>query len=207
MTATLVEDCLQAGTETMTQPRFTDQLDLAAVPTAVSCAQMFVEAVLIKWGAGSLFDQARGVVTDLVATAVESTGVTETDIRWWEIEYLNLIKVRILGFDASIVIEVWDSDTEPPISKASSRDVHRWNYFHPRTGGKVVWCEMELPQRSNAPNYTREPPIPLPRRKRRPQPGPSHPVATERNPELLRRVIEGLRKLDDHSPGGDDMGY
>lgn len=186
----------------MAQPRFTDQLDLAAVPTAVSCARMFVEAVLIQWGASALLDQARAVVTDLVADAVESTGVTETDIRWWTIEHLNLIKVRILGLDASIVIEVWDSDTEPPISKASSRDAHRWNYFHPRTGGKVVWCEMEIPQRSDAPDRTREIPSPLPRRKRRPSPGPSHPVATERDPELLRRVIDGLRSLDDDSHGG-----
>lgn len=187
----------------MTRPRFTDQLDLAAVPTAVSCARMFVEAVLIKWGAVALLDQARAVVTDLVTDAVESTGVTETGIRWWEIEYLNLIKVRILGLDASIVIEVWDSDTEPPISKASSRDAHRWNYFHPRTGGKVVWCEMEIPQRSDASDQTREMSFPLPRRERRPQPGPSHPVSTEQNPELLRRVMEGLRRLDDDSRGGD----
>jgi hypothetical protein len=80
----------------MAQPRFTDQLYLAAVPTAVSCAQMFVEATLIDWGAIAILDDARTVVKELVSGAVESTGVNETDIRWWEIEYLNLIKVRLL---------------------------------------------------------------------------------------------------------------
>ncbi len=84
--------------------------------------------------------------------------------RWRELDQLNLIRVRLLGMDASIVIEVWGSDPEPP----------------------------------------QEPPLPLPRRKPRPSPGPRRPIATEKNPELLRRVIDGIMKLDDE-PGGDDM--
>ena len=68
----------------MTRPRFDDQLDLAAVPTSLSCAGMFVEATLSERGAVAVLDQARNVVTALVSSAVDSTGVTVADLRWWE---------------------------------------------------------------------------------------------------------------------------
>ncbi|MGH4016230.1 MAG: ATP-binding protein [Pseudonocardiaceae bacterium] len=140
-------------------------------------------------------------VTELVINAVGATGVMDEHPRWWELDHLNLIRVRLLGMDASIVIEVWDSD--PELAESIS---HRWNYFDPRSGGRVVWCELKFPRRSRAIDRTQEPPLPLPRRKRRPSPGPTRPIATERDPELLRRIIDGLMKLDD-PPGGDDMRY
>ncbi len=44
-------------------------LDLAAVPTAVSCARAFVSSLLRQWGAGCLEDEALLVVSELVTNA------------------------------------------------------------------------------------------------------------------------------------------
>jgi len=188
------------------RPRFTDQLALAAVPTAICCVRMFVEVTLIKWGAAVVLDQALSVVTELVSHAVASTGVTEP--RWWALGHLNLIKVRLLGLDTSIVIEVWDSDPSTAVRETPNLEARRWNYVHPRTGGKVAWCELDIPWRVSAwDEETQELPLSLPRRRPRLWPEPACPVVTEQDPELLRRVIEGLRHLDDASPGGGDIGY
>ncbi|MEC3979651.1 ATP-binding protein [Amycolatopsis sp. H20-H5] len=182
-------------------PRFADSLTLAATRAAIGCAQMFVSHTLYHWNARFIEDDALLAVTELVTNAVKATGVMDEHPRWWELDHLNLIRVRLLGMDASIVIEVWDSDPEPPELMNP-----RWHCLQPRSGGKVVWGELEFPQRATALDQAQEQPLPLPRRKPRPSPGPRRPTAIERDPEVLRRVIDGLMKLDDES-GGGGMGY
>ena len=183
-------------------PRFADSLTLAATRAAIGCGQMFVSHTLYHWNARFIEDDALLAVTELVTNAVKTTGVMDEHPRWWELDHLNLIRVRLLGMDASLVIEVWDSDPEPPELMNP-----RWHYIQPRSGGKVVWCELPFPRRSRTmPDQAQEQPLSLPRRKPRPSPGPRRPIATEKDPELLRRVIDGLMKLDDE-PGGEGMRY
>lgn len=174
---------------------------------------------LDKWGASTVVDDALLVISELVTNAVKSTGVTNPHPRWSELDHLNLISVRLHRLEASIIIEVWDSDPEPPVLEGPHPDVEggldlfaskplskRWQYFHPRSGGKVVWCELEIPQRSETLEQTQEIPLSLPRRTHRLWPEPERPAVSENDPELLRRVVEGLRNLDaEDSPGGDNL--
>lgn len=182
-------------------PRFADALTLAATRAAIGCAQIFVSHTLHQWNARFIEDDALLAVTELVATAVHATGNMDEHPRWWELDHLNLIRVRVLGMDASIVIDLWDSDPDLPEAIGD-----RWNYFRPPSGGKVVWCEVAFPRRASSLEQAQELPGSLPRRKRRPSPGPTRPIATETDPEILRRVRDGLMSLDDE-PGGDDMRY
>ncbi|ASO21302.1 hypothetical protein FHR81_002273 [Actinoalloteichus hoggarensis] len=43
--------------------------------------------------------------------------------------------VRLLPAETSVVTEVWDGDPTPSV-------MQNWNYCLPRSGGKVVWCEI-----------------------------------------------------------------
>ncbi|MGH3624787.1 MAG: ATP-binding protein [Sciscionella sp.] len=144
----------QAGTDM--QPRFSDQLDLATLRTAVSCARLFTEYTLDKWGASSIVDNALLVVTELVTNAVQATGVTDEHPHLSELNHLNLIRVHLLGLDSSIVIAVWDSDPYPPVQadtdtdEESSRSLQRiesvssrWGSY-PVSQGKVVWAELPV---------------------------------------------------------------
>ena len=179
------------------RPRFADRLDLAAVLTAVRCSRVFTELTLTRWGASAIVEDALLVTSELVTNAVKATGVIDPYPNWSSLGNLNLISVRLLGFGASIVIEVWDSDPSLPSMKGedidaeSGRGLHivaaiayRWGSY-PIGNGKVVWAELvagpdtpgDLPKRPRS-----SPPVPNVQ-------GPQHA------PETLRRVRDGLRKL------------
>lgn len=203
MAATLVKPNAQARAEPMPQPRFVDRLDLAALPTAVSCAQVFTKLTLTAWGASLIIDDALVIVSALVRNAVETTGVTDPNPRWSELDDLKLISVRLVALESSVVIEVWDADPYPPPIKSEEVDAESGRELHlipltahsygsyPKGTGKVVWAELIV-----APRSAQIPP-PLPRRQRRSIPEAPSPIPRQQDPEILRRVIEGLRTLDD----------
>lgn len=206
MTATSVKT-YKARAEHMSRPRFVDRLDLAALPTGVGCSRVFTKLTLTKFGAASIVDDALLVVSELVTNAVRATGITDPRPRWGELDELNLIGVSLLGFDASIVIEVWDCDPHLPIMKSEDPDAEsgrglqlvtaiaqKWGSY-PTRGGKVVWAELSLYPKEEITEQTREIPIPLPRRKRQERLESERPATELVDTELLRRVMEGLRNL------------
>ncbi len=191
----------------MPQPRFTDRLNLAAVPTAVSCAQTFIHLTLARWGVSTIIDDALVVASELVTSAVATTGITDAHPRWSELDKLNLISVQLVGLENSVVIEVWDSDPYPPAMKSEDVDAessyglhlipqvaHRYGSY-PKGTGKVVWAELIVTARATQ----TPPPPPLPRRQRRFTPDAHPPIARQQDPEILRRVLEGLQNLDDNA--------
>nr|WP_272919797.1 ATP-binding protein [Streptomyces sp. SID5468] len=172
-------------------------LDLAAVPTAVSCARMFIRHTLTCWKLSRLTETAELIASELVTNAVKATGITTPQPSWGELEGLQLLRVRIHASKDSIVIQVWDADGEPLdlptagadeepesgrglfIVKSVARQVGR---FYPRSGGKVVWAELTL-----------EPTVPpLPRRAAK---KPASIYLPKPDPDLLRAVLTGLRSL------------
>ncbi|MEO3849551.1 ATP-binding protein [Streptomyces sp. B8F3] len=133
-----------------------DQLQLAAVGTAVSIARSFTVLRLRTWSAGYLAEEAKIVVSELATNAVKATGVVDPHPGWGTSSALNLITVRLLGLDDAIVIEVWDAEPTRPMLALPVEDdesgrglvlvealARRWGTYAAH-GGKVVWAELAL---------------------------------------------------------------
>jgi len=189
------------------QPPYPDRaqgmtfLTLAATPTAVSCARQLVHLTLNRWGLAALVEDAELVTSELITNAVQATGVTDPDAAWGDAGALATIQVRVLMYQASIVIEVWDRDPSAPVRHDAVSDEEggrglmivtalckEWDYFYAARGGKVVWAELAVPAELPTPAG-------LPRRVR------GMPVVARnradfiRDPGLLRRVHRGLKDL------------
>ena len=174
-----------------------DELTLAAVKTAKSSAFRFVHIVAQDWGIGHLLPEAEQVAVELVARAVETTGILDDEARWFEIQSLSTIGVRLSAEHGALLIQVRDADRASPIPEQGGpldshlevvRDLsHAWDWY-PTAGGKVIWARV----------IPRHVPPPLPRRLTRQTafPEPHSPSAPSRDVDLAQRVLDGLRRLD-----------
>ncbi len=105
-----------------------------------------------------------------------------------------------------MVIEVRDGSDKPPVLQEQCLDSEegrglavvtsmssQWSYFPLRSGGKVVWCELHMARPAGADDLAVIQ-APLPKRSR----SSRKPFATVvmNDPELLRRVRDGLIALD-----------
>ncbi|MFE7120351.1 ATP-binding protein [Streptomyces sp. NPDC057654] len=176
--------------------RFMDQLSLAAVGSAVSMSRHFMRLTLGKWHARSIEGDATLVVSELVTNAVKVTGVLDRPPTWLELETLNLVTVRLVGLDASVVIEVWDTSKEMPVLQKPDDDTEGgrglllvqetakcWGFCRtPR--GKLVWAEITVPEATSTV---------LPHRRRAERSDVRS--AARADPWLLRRVLVGLQAV------------
>ncbi|MEV0262142.1 ATP-binding protein [Streptomyces sp. NPDC050617] len=149
-----------------------------------------------KWHAHSIEGDATLVVSELVTNAVKATGVLDRRPTWLELETLNLVTVRLVGLDTSVVIEVWDTSKEMPVLQKPDditeggrglllvqETTKRWgSYRTPR--GKLVWAEITVPEATPAV-------LPHRRRSERSDAGPT----ARADPWLLRRVLVGLQAV------------
>jgi hypothetical protein len=183
-------------------PRFTRSVDFAALPTAISCTRLFVASTLQRWGARFLEADAELLAIELVRHSVQACGVIDPDVRMYELEYLNVIHVRLLGFERTIGIEVWDNAREPatlPAYDNREGELHGLCLVNARAKdwgsavtprGRVVWAELDVYERTAAglPVRTRRPtPYPRPAANMAPQPA--------QDMDFLRRVRDGLAGL------------
>jgi len=182
-----------------TYPQLTSGLTLAAVPTAVGLARSFARYRLSQWGLHRLINDAELVTSELVTNAVNATGTTNPRPRWSELHDLAPITVRLALTVDSLVIEVWDRDPRPPVSKdAAAVDeagrgllivsalCRRWDYCFPESGGKAVWGELAIPDPALLPSR-------LPRR-HDPRLAPGRQVDDLPDRAIMERVLEGLRR-------------
>ncbi|SNQ46599.1 putative Histidine kinase-like ATPase domain-containing protein [Frankia canadensis] len=151
------------------------------------------------------------LISELVANAItastspyeepEETGRNQTD--------RGFVSLRLSLSGPRLLLEVWDRADTPPhqqdqdLTAESGRGLvlvsalsARWSFYPTRGGGKVVWCEITLPRPQNDGRGARSGQV-LPRRT--PPAGPPGPGNGEQDPDLLRRVVLGLRRLDDWS--------
>ena len=132
-------------------------LTLAAVPTAVGCSRQLVRLGLNRWGLSRLIADAELVVSVLTTNAVQATGLMDTDAKWSDLGNLATIHVRLLLFETSIAIEVWDRDPTAPAPQEVTGDEEggrglsivaalstNWSYFLAPQGGKVVSAELPI---------------------------------------------------------------
>jgi hypothetical protein len=149
---------------------------------------MLLHHSLAKWGHPELVPTGTTVLSELLEQAVKHTGVPDPTARWRDRDDLALINVRLLLFDHGVVIEVADRHREPPEPFDAFRSlINRWR-FHPTPAGRVVWCELELPQHKLTEHG-------LPKRRRTGAPRTPRVPALPVDQQLLRRIHEGLKAL------------
>jgi anti-sigma regulatory factor (Ser/Thr protein kinase) len=177
-------------------------LTLAAVPAAVGHSRELVRLGLDRWGLASLAADAEMVVSELATNAIQATGLTNTDATWNDVgDAVAAFHVRLLLFEASIVIEVWDGNPAAPVPQDVTGEDEggrgllivamlstRWDWFAAPHGGKVVSAECAIPPRPLTEAG-------LPQRSR---PGTvirENRAGVIRDPVLMRRIHQALKNL------------
>jgi hypothetical protein len=175
------------------------RITLAAVVTAVSCSRWYVRLMLQHWGLTAVVDTAELLTSELVTNAVRATGVLDPKADPTELRGVSLIRIQVTAFEGSVFLAVWDSDPTMPLIEAHDMDdehgrglllvsalSRRWSAYPSPQGGKVVWCEIELPSPTTAAG--------LPNRRRRAcSPRPAADVIRDR--ATLLRVRDALLAL------------
>lgn len=179
------------------------RITLAAVATAPSIARAFVDHHLRRWGLTQRADDARLIVSELAANAVEATGIPQPNPAYPVLEDLALIGVQLGVHGGVLVLDVWDSSPEVPARREVDDQSVRgrglnlvealsdnWGVWRTSSHGKVVFAELTtepptLP--TTSPNH-----MALPRRTRQALAG-HLPAARVVEEELLERILEKLR--------------
>ncbi|WP_156094015.1 hypothetical protein [Lentzea aerocolonigenes] len=160
------------------------ELELVAVPSAITCARLLVGYAAHKWQLARSCEKELGDVADAL---VQQAILAESG----EPEVLNYLAFRLRLVPRAVVVEVWDSHTEAPRSlPASTAD--DGGYDFPGRGRRVMWCAVRttLMQEGSALNA----PAGIPRRER--LQGPVCASVALQDQQLLQRVLNGLRTLD-----------
>jgi hypothetical protein len=181
-------------------PRFIRSIDFAALPSAVSCTRLFVASTLERWGARFIEADAELLAVELVRHSVRACGVMDEDVRLSELDHLNVIHVRLLGFERTIGIEVWDNADQPArrprhdqegelhgLGLVDARAKNWGSSVAPR--GRVVWAELDVYERTAAG---------LPQRAPRPSTRPKNETGwpmPEHDLDFLERVRNGIANL------------
>ncbi len=188
--------------------------DAAAVPAA--------RAATVRLLRGWAFDAATVETTELVVSELSTNAVRASAAG-------DIIAVRWTATGGTALTEVWDAtDTPPAIQDRPALDGEggrglllvealstRWAWYPVTTpgGGKVVWSEIHAEWQPTPPAARSEPSTsgtlgtpdsPLPLRTPRGGPEASFSVVFRDDPELLQRIVDRLRALDDwHVPNLD----
>jgi anti-sigma regulatory factor (Ser/Thr protein kinase) len=128
-------------------------LELAALPSAVSCARGHVRSVAHEWGLANLADTAALLASEIVTNAVQASGRLRTAV-------LPVVKLSITSDGESLVIRVWDAGQAMPVRQnvGPGDDSGRglmiidalsagWGSY-PEADGKVVWATISLADNS-----------------------------------------------------------
>lgn len=177
-------------------------LSPSATLPAVSHARQFARFTLSRWGLAALAGDAELVVSELVTNAVQASRAADPlEAMSSDPGPLAVVRVRVLMYQASVVMEVWDGDRGSPVRHDAAFDEQggrglmivtalckEWDYFPAADGGKVVWAELAV----RADLLT---PAGLPRRAHDKAAAAGPGAGVIREPALLRRVHQGLRNL------------
>ncbi|CAJ64976.1 Putative regulator [Frankia alni ACN14a] len=163
-------------------------------------------------------DNAVLLVSELITNAVRASTTVAASLDPSEVprqeRAMASVSLRISRMGSRLLLEVWDRDVRPPAlqdqtpTAESGRGLFlvdalsaQWSWYRPVTGGKVVWVELRTaPSPTPHEQFVQAdpgPPESLARRTRTAVPDAPFPVTFIDDPMLLRRAVEGLRKLDD----------
>ena len=125
-------------------------------------------STLQRWEARFLEADAELLAVELVRHSLQACGVMDEHVRLSQLERVNIIRVRLLGFERSIRIELWDNATEPAlVSKYDQGDELNGlallaarvkncdSCVTPR--GRVTWAELNIYERNARAKPTQTP--------------------------------------------------
>jgi anti-sigma regulatory factor (Ser/Thr protein kinase) len=181
-----------------------NSLELGALPTAVPCARLHARQLAWEWGLTGMAETIGLLVSELTTNSVQAMAGYDGQ---------PAIRLRLLSDNTRFRIEVWDADPRPPapndfaadempdLEAESGRGLFlvaalsdRWAWVTTQEpAGKTVWCELDIARPEPEIVGPAVQPA-LPQR----TPGAVHvrPVAIMNDPDILRRLRDGLRNLD-----------
>jgi len=133
-------------------------LALVALPTSPFWARRYARQFLDSCRGISEDTAATAVllVSELVTNAVRFSGDPARALRYSERADAGLISLSLRHFRDRLLIEVFDTDTHPPVLADADDDAEtgrglvlvtalskEWSYFLLHDGGKVVHCMLE----------------------------------------------------------------
>ena len=144
------------------QPRPLDSgsLSLVTLPTSPFWARRYTRSFLkeCRGMSESTAEAAELIVSELVTNAVRFSGDPARTLRYSERADAGLIALSLRHFPDGLLIEVYDTDSNPPVLCAADDDAENgrglmlidalakdWSYFFPPGGGKVVYCFLGAP--------------------------------------------------------------
>ena len=180
-------------------------LELGALPTAVPCARLHAKHLAWEWGLSSITETIELLVSELTTNSVQAVAGQDGQ---------PTIRLGLLCDNVRVRIEVWDPDPRPPAPKDPAADgmpdleaesgrglflvaalSARWDWVPTQEpAGKTVWCEIDIARLESSPEIDGSAPQPrLPQR----IPGAVQvrPAAVMNDPDILRRLHDGLRNL------------
>jgi len=134
-------------------------LALVALPTSPFWARRYTRQFLDSCRGISEDTAATAVllVSELVTNAVRFSGDPARALRYSERADAGLISLSLRQFRDRLLIEVFDTDTHPPVLADADDDAENgrglmlvtalskeWSYFLLHNGGKVVYCMLEI---------------------------------------------------------------
>lgn len=160
------------------------ELELVAVPSAITCARLLVGYAAIKWQLARACEEELGDVAE--ALVRQALGAEKR-----EREVLNYLAFRLRLVPRAVVVEVWDSSREIPRSLPSTA-ANDAGYDFLGGGRRVMWCAVNTRLAQDASGLNT--PAGIPRRER--LQGPTRASVAMQDPQLLQRVLSGLKELD-----------
>jgi anti-sigma regulatory factor (Ser/Thr protein kinase) len=125
------------------------RLELAALPSAVSCARGHVRTVAREWGLADLADIAELLASEISTNAVQASQRLSARA---DLAIVPVIRLWITSDGVALVIHVWDGNDELPVRKDAGFDAEggrglmlvdslakEWGTYQ-KANGKVVWA-------------------------------------------------------------------
>ena len=137
------------------RPLDSGTLALVTLPTSPFWARRYTRSFLdsCKGMSKDTAETAELLVSELVTNAVRFAGNPASTRRYSERANASLISLSIRHFREGLLIEVYDTDSNPPVLCDADADAgngrglmlidalaKEWSYFFPPGGGKVVYC-------------------------------------------------------------------
>lgn len=129
-------------------------VELPSLPTTPFWARRQAQAVLGGWQIpAEAMETAQLLVSELITNALRLTGQLQDGLRHPDLHSTDFIALTLRLLPDRIVIEVSDSDPEPPMLAGEDLEAEdgrglllvqalskEWSYFFTPSGGKTVYC-------------------------------------------------------------------